>query len=242
MIRRKPARERLEMSAGRVAQWTRFTPAVQGQRRQGTELISRAMDLTVATVVLVLASPLMAVVAFAIRLTSPGPALFRQVRVGYQGQRFEILKFRSMYLHCDDTPHRDFVTRMLAGEDPRQSGPHGLFKLERDPRVTPVGSFLRRTSLDELPQLVNVLRGEMSLVGPRPALPWEVELYEPQYRQRFDVRPGITGLWQVEGRSRLRMQEAMALDVEYVNRRCVALNLYILARTLPVILDRKEAG
>jgi lipopolysaccharide/colanic/teichoic acid biosynthesis glycosyltransferase len=242
MMRRKPARERLERSAARAAAWTRFAPVVQGQRRQRTELITRAMDLAVATLVLVIVSPLMAVVAFAIRITSPGPAFFRQVRVGYQEQPFKMLKLRTMYLHCDDALHRDFVTRMLAGEDPRQSGPDGLFKLERDPRVTPIGSFLRRTSLDELPQLLNVLRGEMSLVGPRPALPWEAELYPPQYRQRFEVRPGITGLWQVEGRSRLRTQDALQLDVEYVNRRCVALNLYILARTLPVVLDGKEAG
>jgi lipopolysaccharide/colanic/teichoic acid biosynthesis glycosyltransferase len=242
MIRRRPTRERLETSAARAAAWTRFTPAVQGQRRQSTELITRAIDLTVATLVLVIVAPLMAVVAFAIRITSPGPAFFRQVRVGYHGQPFEVLKFRTMYLHCDDALHRDFVTRMLAGEDPRHSGPHGLFKLERDPRVTPIGRFLRRTSLDELPQLLNVLRGEMCLVGPRPALPWEVALYPPQYHQRFEVRPGITGLWQVEGRSRLRMQDALQLDVEYVNRRCVALNLYILARTLPVVLDGKEAG
>jgi lipopolysaccharide/colanic/teichoic acid biosynthesis glycosyltransferase len=242
MIGRKPAREGLATSAVSPAPWTRFTPAVQGRRRQGTELITRAMDLSVATLVLVGVSPLMAAVAFAIRITSPGPAFFRQIRVGYQGQPFEMLKFRSMYLHCDDAPHRDFVTRMLAGEDPRQSRLDGLFKLERDPRVTPIGSFLRRTSLDELPQLLNVLRGEMSLVGPRPALPWEAELYPPQYRQRFEVRPGITGLWQIEGRSRLRTQDALQLDVEYVNRRCVALNLYILARTLPVVLDGKEAG
>jgi lipopolysaccharide/colanic/teichoic acid biosynthesis glycosyltransferase len=242
MIGRRPARKGLETSNLRSATWTRFRPAAQGQRPRSTELITRAMDLTMATLVLVGVSPLMAIVALAIRVTSPGPAFFRQVRVGYQGQPFETLKFRTMYLHCDDALHRDFVTRMLAGEDPRQSGPNGLFKLERDPRVTPIGSFLRRTSLDELPQLLNVLRGEMSLVGPRPALPWEAELYPPQYRQRFEVRPGITGLWQVEGRSRLRMQDALQLDVEYVNRRCVALNLYILAKTLPVVLDGKEAG
>jgi lipopolysaccharide/colanic/teichoic acid biosynthesis glycosyltransferase len=125
---------------------------------------------------------------------------------------------------------------MFGGEDLFQGGATTLFKLEHDPRVTRVGSFLRRTSLDELPQLLNVLRGDMSLVGPRPAMPWEVELYLPHHRERFQVEPGMTGLWQVRGRSRLSGPRGLELDVEYVRRRTFALDLWILVMTLPAVL------
>src|SRR5207248_8239076 len=137
----------------------------------------------------------------------------RQTRIGYRQRPFVMLKFRSMSVNCADEIHRDFVSRMLTGEDPRTAG-QGLYKLGGDRRVTPLGRILRATSLDELPQLLNVLRGEMALVGPRPVLSWEVELYEPRHLQRFDVLPGITGLWQVSGRSRLTMTEALELDLE----------------------------
>jgi lipopolysaccharide/colanic/teichoic acid biosynthesis glycosyltransferase len=183
----------------------------------------------------------MALIAALIRLTSPGPAVFRQVRVGHRQQPFEMFKFRTMRDHCDDSVHRDFVTRMLRGEDPREVPGAGLYKLADDPRVTPIGALLRRTSFDELPQLVNVVRGEMSLVGPRPVLPWEAELFEKRHLGRFGVKPGITGLWQVEGRNRLTMQEALDLDVQFVSRRSVRLHLWILIRTLPAALLDREA-
>jgi lipopolysaccharide/colanic/teichoic acid biosynthesis glycosyltransferase len=129
---------------------------------------------------------------------------------------------------------------MLAGDDPRSQPGRGLYKLEADPRVTAVGAFLRRTSLDELPQLINVIRGEMSLVGPRPPLPWEMELFKRRYLTRFEIRPGITGLWQVRGRNRLSMQVGLDLDLEYVKRRSVRLYVGILLQTIPAVLFNRE--
>jgi lipopolysaccharide/colanic/teichoic acid biosynthesis glycosyltransferase len=198
-------------------------------------VVVRLLDVTISAVALVVLAPLMVVIAALIRATSPGPAIFRQARVGHLERPFEMLKFRTMYLHCEDTPHREYVTALLMRAEAAQEPVNGLFKLDGDPRLTPLGAFLRRTSLDELPQLYNVLRGEMSLVGPRPALAWEVDLYEARHRRRFEVKPGITGLWQVRGRNRLGMREALELDVEYVERRCLALDLWILAMTLPVV-------
>jgi lipopolysaccharide/colanic/teichoic acid biosynthesis glycosyltransferase len=146
-----------------------------------------------------------------------------------------MLKFRSMTDGCDDAVHREYNLRELAGEDPRE-GRTGVYKPAADPRITRIGRLLRVTSLDELPQLINVLKGEMALVGPRPALDWEVALYQPHHRERLLVKPGITGLWQVSGRNLLSMREALDLDVEYVRRRSVRLDLTILARTVPAVL------
>jgi lipopolysaccharide/colanic/teichoic acid biosynthesis glycosyltransferase len=199
----------------------------------------RVLDIVIAALALIVLAPLLVVLVALIRTTSRGPALFRQPRVGYLGRPFVMYKFRTMYTGCDDRIHREYVTSMLSGRDPRRPQSDGLFKLERDPRVTPVGGLLRRTSLDELPQFLNVLRGEMSLVGPRPALAWEARLYAPHHRRRFEVRPGITGLWQVRGRSKLSMLEALELDVDYVARRSLRLYLYILAVTVPVVLHRE---
>jgi lipopolysaccharide/colanic/teichoic acid biosynthesis glycosyltransferase len=203
-------------------------------------LVSRIVDLIIATLALIVLLPLMGLIILVIRATSSGPALFRQTRVGYMGLPFVMLKFRTMYASGDDRPHQEYVRRMLTNEDEAARGPSGLFKLERDPRVTPVGRWLRRRSLDELPQILNVLRGNMAIVGPRPALPWEVPLYQPHHLLRFQVKPGITGLWQVSGRNRLSMNEALDLDVEYVNRWSLSLDLRILALTVPAVL-RGEA-
>jgi len=201
---------------------------------------SRLIDMLAASTLLVVLGPLILLIAALVRITSRGPALFRQTRIGYRQCPFVMLKFRSMYVNCGDEIHRDFVSRMLTGEDPRTAG-QGLYKLGGDRRVMPLGQILRATSLDELPQLINVLRGEMALVGPRPALPWEIELYQPHHHERFTVVPGITGLWQVSGRSRLTMTEALELDVEYVRRRSLALDLWILVKTLPAILPMGAA-
>jgi lipopolysaccharide/colanic/teichoic acid biosynthesis glycosyltransferase len=198
-------------------------------------VVIRLLDVTISAVALVVLAPLMVAIAALIRATSPGPAIFRQARVGHLERPFEMLKFRTMYLHCEDTPHREYVTALLVHAEAPQEPVNGLFKLDGDPRVTPLGAFLRRTSLDELPQLYNVLRGEMSLIGPRPALVWEADLYEARHRRRFEVKPGITGLWQVRGRNKLSMRDALELDAEYVERRCLALDLWILAMTLPVV-------
>jgi lipopolysaccharide/colanic/teichoic acid biosynthesis glycosyltransferase len=196
----------------------------------------RLRDLVLAATALILSAPLMVAIAALVRATSPGPVLFRQTRLGQFERPFQMLKFRTMYVDCDHAIHREFVTRMLSGEDPRQHGATSLFKLEHDARIIPIGRFLRRTSLDELPQLFNVLRGDMALVGPRPVLPWEVELYKPHHRERFQVKPGITGLWQVRGRSRLSWSQALELDVEYVRRQSIGLDLWILVMTLPAVL------
>ena len=198
-------------------------------------LAKRCSDVVLTSLVLVPALPVLLAVWLLVRTTSSGPALFRQERVGLDGRPFVLLKFRSMYHGADERTHKEYVTRLLRGQVVAEDG---LFKLSHDDRVTPVGRFIRRFSLDELPQLLNVVRGDMSLVGPRPALPWEVEMFPPWARSRFDVRPGITGLWQVSGRNRLTMLAGLELDVEYVSRRSFAFDVMILLRTLPAVLRR----
>lgn len=207
----------------------------------GYELIKRGIDVVGAVFGLVLLAPLLVGFAVAIRATSAGPALFRQTRLGRHRREFTCLKYRTMHVDADDAPHRAYVRRLLTEEDAPHGGRSGVFKLDADPRVTAVGRLLRRTSLDELPQLLNVLRGEMSLVGPRPALPWEAELYRPEHLRRFEVKPGMTGLWQVSGRSTVSMREALDLDVQYVQRRSLRMDLSILARTVPAVLDLGRA-
>jgi lipopolysaccharide/colanic/teichoic acid biosynthesis glycosyltransferase len=198
----------------------------------------RPLDLLGASVILALGSPLLLVAAALVWLGSPGPVLFRQIRVGRDEQPFALLKFRTMHVGGDDAAARDFNARELNGEltTPPDGG---VFKLENDPRITPVGRLLRRWSIDELPQLLNVLRGEMSLVGPRPSLPWEVELFTAEQRRRHACLPGLTGLWQVSGRNRLSMPQMLALDVLYAERCSLALDLRILLQTpRAVLLDR----
>jgi lipopolysaccharide/colanic/teichoic acid biosynthesis glycosyltransferase len=202
--------------------------------------VKRALDLTLATLGLIVVSPLLAAIWLAVRLTSPGPAIFRQERLGLDKQPFTMYKFRSMATGNSDAIHREYVSRMLvADEGSEKVG--GLYKLTADPRVTRIGAWLRKTSLDELPQLFNIVKGEMSLVGPRPVLAWEAELFKPEAMARFDTRPGLTGLWQVSGRNLLTMPQALALDVEYVRRQSLWLDLSILARTLPAQLRRGAA-
>ncbi|MBF4768747.1 sugar transferase [Nocardioides agariphilus] len=210
-------------------------PAPTSSGTRAYEVAKRALDLTLALTALVLAAPVLLVVATAVRLTSPGPALFRQTRVGRDGVPFTMVKFRTMRDGNDDGAHRDYVSRLLAGEAVAHDG---LYKLAGDPRVTPLGRVLRRLSLDELPQLLNVVAGSMSLVGPRPALPFEAELFPGWASVRYAVPPGLTGLWQVSGRNRLTMLEGLRLDVEYVDRRGLRTDLAILLRTVPAVLGR----
>jgi lipopolysaccharide/colanic/teichoic acid biosynthesis glycosyltransferase len=193
----------------------------------------RVLDVVVAMGMLLLLSPLLAAVALLIRVTSGRPVLFRQERVGWQGKPFTLLKFRTMMPNHDDSALRGIVELELAGAGHEKSG---SFKLADDPRVTPLGAWLRRASIDELPQLINVVRREMSLVGPRPALPWEHELFRAEYGRRIEVPPGITGLWQVSGRSRRTTPEMLRLDVEYVDARSLRLDLLILIRTIPTVV------
>jgi len=203
--------------------------------RLGQETVKRALDIAVSSMLLIVTIPVLLLLWCLVRSTSAGPAFFRQERIGQDMRPFVMLKLRTMYAGNDDQAHRAYVTSMLSAkeEDPARKG--ALFKLVGDPRITPLGAWLRRTSLDELPQLINVLRGEMSLVGPRPVLPWEAPLLGEIYRPRFTVKPGMTGLWQVSGRNRLSMRTALELDVEYARRRSVALDLSILAQTVPAL-------
>jgi lipopolysaccharide/colanic/teichoic acid biosynthesis glycosyltransferase len=192
------------------------------------------LDLVIAVPTLVVLSPVFALAGVLVKTTSKGPILFRQERIGWRGDPFCMLKFRTMVVNDDDAALREINRQEITGE--RSVGEDGSFKLQNDARITRVGGWLRATSLDELPQLVNVARGQMSLVGPRPALAWEVELFPPEYRCRTDVLPGITGLWQVSGRSRLSMLDMLRLDTAYRDHQSLALDLRILLRTLPAII------
>lgn len=205
------------------------------QRRLAQETSKRALDLSASLALMIPVAPLLFLLWLAVRLTSPGPGLFRQERLGRDRKPFTVLKLRTMHVGNDDRIHRDYVASLLSAGSADPAGGSGLYKLDADPRVTRVGVWLRRTSLDELPQLINVLRGEMSLVGPRPVLPWEAQLFPDAYQRRFTVKPGITGLWQVSGRSRLSMRTALDLDLEYVLRRSFAFDLSILFRTVPAL-------
>jgi lipopolysaccharide/colanic/teichoic acid biosynthesis glycosyltransferase len=193
----------------------------------------RALDVGVAAGALLLLLPVLALVALLVRASSPGPVVLRQRRVGRGGRPFALLKFRTMYDGSDPAAHREYYRRLVGGRAPAVGG---TFKLAADPRVTPVGRRLRRLSLDELPQLVNVLRGEMSLVGPRPPLPYEVELYDARARRRLAAPPGLSGLWQVSGRNRLNFEQMVELDLAYIARWSFWLDLAIVARTPRVLL------
>jgi lipopolysaccharide/colanic/teichoic acid biosynthesis glycosyltransferase len=202
----------------------------------GQEAAKRVTDVVLSLTLVIMLAPLLMLLWCLVRSTSAGPAVFRQERMGRNMRPFTVLKLRTMYVGNQDQIHRKYVTHLLSADRPAAAGPDGLFKLAHEPRVTRLGAWLRRSSLDELPQLFNVLRGEMSLVGPRPVLPWEAELFEERYRPRFLVKPGITGLWQVSGRSRLGMREALELDVEYALGHSFMLDLVILLRTVPAVL------
>ncbi|HEV7830267.1 MAG TPA: sugar transferase [Pseudonocardiaceae bacterium] len=193
----------------------------------------RAVDLTMSfAALLVLGIPLI-VIGLVIRWTSVGPALFQQQRVGLGGKTFTMYKFRTMRTGVGDEMLRELIAAELRGED---TSVDGSYKLDSDPRVTPIGAFLRKTSLDELPQLINVLFGDMSLVGPRPCLEWEARMFPTEFQPRFSVRPGITGLWQVSGRSTVSTLEMLHLDLTYVRTRNLVGDLSILVRTVPSML------
>jgi lipopolysaccharide/colanic/teichoic acid biosynthesis glycosyltransferase len=202
--------------------------------------IKRLIDVTGAGALLVIAAPVWLVVAGLIKASSPGPVLFRQQRVGLNGRPFTMLKFRSMRNGVSVDPHRSFVRTMVRppADGGATNGNGTVYKLASDSRTTAVGRWLRRTSLDEVPQLINVLRGEMSLVGPRPPLPYEVEDYEPWQHERLTVRPGMTGAWQVADRYRLPYYEMCRIDVDYIHTWSVGRDLSILARTPGAMISR----
>jgi exopolysaccharide biosynthesis polyprenyl glycosylphosphotransferase len=198
-------------------------------------VVKRSIDIIGSLLALIAFSPLFAVIALVIKFTSKGPVLFRQQRVGQFGQWFEFLKFRSMHVGNNQAIHQEFVKELIAGGVGSPSGSSQqkpVYKLTNDPRVTRVGKFLRRTSLDELPQFLNVLKGQMSLVGPRPPIPYEVECYESwHWRRLLAVKPGITGLWQVSGRSRTTFDEMVRLDLQYARTWSIWKDIRILLQT-----------
>jgi lipopolysaccharide/colanic/teichoic acid biosynthesis glycosyltransferase len=203
--------------------------------------LKRLLDLFGALVGGLAITPLLAVIAIAIKLDSPGPVLFRQRRIGRGGRPFTFYKFRTMQQDNDPGIHKDYVSALIREDVDDLKGENGSYKIESDPRVTRVGRVLRRTSLDELPQLLNVVVGQMSLVGPRPPIDYEVELYEAREWGRLAVVPGMTGLWQVSGRAETTYQEMVDLDLEYIRTWSLLLDLEILIRTVGAVFDRKGA-
>ena len=207
---------------------------------RSSRLLKRTIDVVGASLLLLLTLPMMALIALLVRLDSPGPVFFRQVRLGMDEKEFTILKFRTMHDGTDDDPHRDYIRHIMdSGAAP---GPESLYKLSRNDSVTRLGPWLRRTSLDEWPQLVNVLRGSMSLVGPRPCIPYETEHFSPHHFERFLVPAGITGLWQVEARAHSTYAEALDLDVAYARGWSLGLDFRLLVRTPLLMLRHRGTG
>jgi lipopolysaccharide/colanic/teichoic acid biosynthesis glycosyltransferase len=201
-------------------------------------LIKRTLDVVLPLALLLSLAPVLAAVALVVWLGSPGPILYRQERTGKDGRRFRLYKFRTMLANSDPAIHEAYYGRLVTGQ---AEAFDGTFKLARDPRITRAGRVLRRFSLDELPQLWNVLKGDMSLVGPRPPIPYEVQLYGARERRRLSVVPGLTGLWQVSGRNSLGFQDMIDLDLEYIERWSIWLDLAIILRTPLVLLSGQGA-
>jgi lipopolysaccharide/colanic/teichoic acid biosynthesis glycosyltransferase len=205
------------------------------ESKKAFSIMKRMMDVAGSAFALIMLSPLFAVIAAVIKLTSPGPIFFRQKRVGQHGVSFVFLKFRSMNVNNDPSAHKEYVRQLIAGQadrKPSEGNGDGVYKITNDPRVTKIGAFLRRTSLDELPQFINVIKGEMSLVGPRPPIAYEVEAYDLWHRRRvLEAKPGITGLWQVHGRSRVTFDEMVRLDLHYAKTWSPWMDVKILFRT-----------
>jgi lipopolysaccharide/colanic/teichoic acid biosynthesis glycosyltransferase len=203
-------------------------------------LLKRCIDIVGSIVGIFIFMPIMLITTLAIKVTSPGPVIFRQIRLGKQGTPFIFYKFRSMHVNTDDQIHREYIQDFIKGHQAKVN--HGdtekpLYKMKSDPRITRVGRFIRKTSIDELPQLFNVLVGDMSLVGPRPPLPYEAEKYQSWHLRRIlEMKPGITGLWQVEGRSKTEWDDSVRLDIRYIQKWSLIFDLKILLRTVKVVL------
>jgi len=200
--------------------------------------VKRILDILFTLLILLPFCIVLIIVALLIRLDSKGPIFFRQKRAGLNGKEFYMLKFRSMYVNSDDSVHREAIVQYMNGASlnghARTDAP---YKLVNDPRVTRIGRFIRKTSIDELPQFINVLRGEMSLVGPRPPLPYEVEAYSPRDQLRLGGKPGLTGMWQVYGRSRVSFNSMVDMDIAYLQQQSIWQDLKLIALTLPVMLQ-----
>lgn len=214
------------------------------ESRQLSRALKRSIDILGSALGLLLLSPVLAVIALAIKLSSPGPVLFRQKRIGRYGVAFTCLKFRSMHTGNDPRIHMEYVKRLIEGNASRDAAETNgrVYKITADPRLTRVGRFLRKTSLDELPQFLNVLRGDMSMVGPRPPIPYELEVYDVWHRRRLlEVRPGVTGLWQVSGRSRIPFDDMVRLDLRYAKTWSLWLDFQILLRTPRAVFSGEGA-
>jgi lipopolysaccharide/colanic/teichoic acid biosynthesis glycosyltransferase len=220
-----------------------IAPALDETQPRRYDLVKRLLDIVLSAILLLLLSPLLLVVAALVKLTSAGPVLYRQQRIGQMMRPFEMLKFRTMAFNAAPALHQEFVTTFIAGGDgEKPADPNRVFKIVKDPRITSIGHFLRRTSIDELPQLWNVLRGDMSLVGPRPPLAYEVAHYKAWHLRRIaGAKPGVTGLWQVKGRSRTTFDEMVRLDLRYVRRRSLWIDLQILLATPRAVISGKGA-
>jgi lipopolysaccharide/colanic/teichoic acid biosynthesis glycosyltransferase len=205
------------------------------------QFAKRTLDIIIGTLGIMLLLPVFAVLSLVIRLDSPGPAIFRQRRVGQYEKLFTCLKFRTLYHNANEEVHRQAIRRLWAGERLSED-PNSPYKLTNDARVTRVGHWLRRTSLDELPQLLNVLRGEMSIVGPRPVIPYELEHFQEWHHERHNVKPGITGAWQVGGRGRLNIEEMLELDIGYVRTWSIWTDLKLIILTIPSIVRGSGAS
>jgi lipopolysaccharide/colanic/teichoic acid biosynthesis glycosyltransferase len=199
----------------------------------GYRLAKRSLDLAASLLGLLIISPIVALVAIAVKLESRGPVLFRQERLGLGGRPFVLYKFRSMLSSAEQEHHREHVRELIRPDSTGLRSTEGVWlPIEADSRITRLGGFLRRSHLDELPQLINIVRGEMSLVGPRPPIPYEVEIYEPRHLRRLSVIPGMTGLWQATAWGRISFEEGVALDLAYIDRRSFWFDLWLLGRTL----------
>ena len=213
----------------------------RGLIRRLSLIVKNILDITGSSAALLMFSPVFLAVAVAIKVNSEGPVFYKQQRMGLNGKTFSIFKFRSMYTNCDSKDHKEYIEKYI-GDQKNAAVEPGVFKLKNDSRITPVGEFLRKTSIDELPQLINVLRGDMSLVGPRPPIPYECDLYDIWHRRRLlSCRPGITGLWQVMGRSRTTFDEMVRLDLKYICEWSLWLDLKILLKTPGAVFIGKGA-
>ena len=217
-----------------------LSPPTQNTLRvdKGYLIVKRILDLLFSILILIPLFIVIAIIAVLIRIDSKGPIFFRQKRIGMNGVEFDLFKLRSMYVDSDDSVHRESIKQYMNGAALNgKENSDNLYKLVDDPRVTRVGQLIRKYSIDELPQFINVLRGEMTLVGPRPPLPYEVEEYGPHEWIRLFGKPGLTGTWQVYGRSRVPFQEMVDMDIEYLGHQSVLLDLKLIASTLPVMLQ-----
>lgn len=204
-------------------------------RQIKTYRAKRILDLIAASLGLIVAAPLAGIISILIKMSSPGPIVFKQTRIGKDGNEFQFYKFRSMRVNCDDAPHREYIKLFIEGNEEelkKLQSKKKLYKMTSDDRITPVGKFLRRTSLDELPQLLNVFKGEMSMVGPRPHIPYEVDMYKDWHKRRLKGTPGITGWWQIHGRSRVTFDESVRMDIWYLEHQSLILDIRIMLRTI----------